>query len=69
MLSGFARTLDLGATFDTYNESPNEAIADAKALYSDWRSVGESLAQAAEAVAADAPNHKTAEQVAELVEK
>lgn len=43
-LSGVSRTLDLGAEFDAYNDSKSPLAADAKALYSDWRIVGESLA-------------------------
>jgi hypothetical protein len=42
-LSGVARTLDLTGQFDEYNESPNGDIADAKALFWDWRVVGHSL--------------------------
>ncbi|MBM2813033.1 MAG: hypothetical protein HW416_3792 [Chloroflexi bacterium] len=42
-LSGAARTLDVAGHFDEYNESPTGAIADAKALFSDWRIVGDSL--------------------------
>ena len=66
VLSGVARTLDLGATFDSYNESPNETIADARALYADWRTIGETLARAAETVRCES---LAAEQVSELVEK
>jgi hypothetical protein len=43
-LSGMARTLDLGAQFDSYNENPTGEIADLKALFVDWRVVGETLA-------------------------
>ena len=43
LLSGLARTLDLGATFDSYNEGNNEHEADRRALTADWRSVGEDL--------------------------
>ena len=45
-VSGVARTLDLVAQFDSYDESPTGKIADAKALFSDWRIVGETLASA-----------------------
>jgi hypothetical protein len=45
-LSGAARVLDLGATFDVYNVSPDEATADAVAIYSDWLAVGKDLAEA-----------------------
>jgi len=47
LLSGFARTLDLGGTFDVYNESPSPAIADARALFSDWLAVGRDIFGAA----------------------
>jgi hypothetical protein len=46
LLTGISRTLDLGATFDSYNESLNESIADTRALCADWAAVGQSLAQA-----------------------
>jgi hypothetical protein len=49
-LSGVARTLDLGATFNEYNESKDEATADAKALYADWRTIGETLVEATDTV-------------------
>lgn len=65
VLSGVARTLDLGATFDSYNESPNEVMADARALYADWRTVGATLVVAADVVAGEP---EVPQQVAELVE-
>lgn len=43
VLSGLARTLDIGGTFDSYNESPDEAIADARALASDFAAIGDDL--------------------------
>lgn len=42
-LSGVARTLDLGAQFDSYNESLTQQAADANAIRCDWRIVGENL--------------------------
>lgn len=48
-LSGAARSVDLAGQFDDYNESPIEQAADAKALFADWRVVGESLAEAMKA--------------------
>jgi len=48
LLTGIARTLDLGATFDSYNESRTPNEADARALFADWRAVGLSLLQAIE---------------------
>lgn len=44
--SGAARALDLFGVFDTYNDSPNDALADARAIRSDWHIVGEELAGA-----------------------
>lgn len=42
--SGVARTLDLGATFDDYNDSAKPAIADNIAVFLDLRAVGNDLA-------------------------
>ena len=44
--SGVARLLDLFGGFDDYNDSPDAAAADARAMYSDWRVTGEDLADA-----------------------
>ena len=41
---GFARTLDLAAQLDSYNESLTPAIADFVALFNDWSMVGNDLA-------------------------
>lgn len=46
--SGCARLLDLGGVYDLYNESQDESVADARALYSDFRMVGQDLQQATE---------------------
>ncbi len=48
-MSGAARLLDFWGYFDAYNNSRNGAEADAKALYCDWRTVGEHLMEAKEA--------------------
>ena len=45
-LTGVARLFDLYGQFDTYNDSTNDDLADARALYSDWRIVGQDLAAA-----------------------
>lgn len=45
-VSGVARLMDFGATFDAYNYSRNEEEADACALVSDWFSVGDDVAAA-----------------------
>ena len=47
-LSGVARVLDLGCQFDNYNASQTEEEADALALYSDFRLVGQDLQKAME---------------------
>ncbi len=50
---GLARLLDLGGNFDSYNERPAPAEADAVALYSDWRAVGQDLSAAIDTGAAE----------------
>lgn len=47
-LSGVARVLNLGCQFDNYNESKTVEEADAVALYSDFRIVGQDLQEAME---------------------
>lgn len=42
-LSGFARALDLGATFTEYNTDNTPEVADYWSLWSDWHSVGDDL--------------------------
>ncbi len=49
-LSGAARVLDLGGTFDEYNSSDTPEEADARALWGDWKVVGENLGIAIEEV-------------------
>lgn len=45
-LTGFSMVLDLGATFNQYNEDRTELEADLKALRSDWFSVGDDIRRA-----------------------
>lgn len=45
-LSGVARILDIGGTFDSYNSSSTEDEADAKAHGMDWQLVGDDLRRA-----------------------
>ncbi len=45
-LSGAARGFDLAGLYDEYNESATGDEADAKALFADWRVVGQSLLNA-----------------------
>ena len=46
--SGAGRTLDLWGVFEDFNDSPTSEIADGRALFSDWRIVGEDLLRAAQ---------------------
>jgi hypothetical protein len=43
---GMARSLDLGSTLTTYNESLTENEADAIALKADWMAVGRDIMSA-----------------------
>jgi hypothetical protein len=45
-MSGVARALDLGGTFDEYNRSPSPEDADVRALHSDWMAVGADMQKA-----------------------
>ncbi|MBW1999258.1 MAG: hypothetical protein JRJ29_15025 [Deltaproteobacteria bacterium] len=38
-LGGMAKVLDLAGTLNEYNYSPNENLADARALHLDWEAV------------------------------
>jgi hypothetical protein len=49
-LSGFARVLDLGGTFNAYNAANSAEDADTRALHSDWLAVGQDMFRAIEAV-------------------
>ncbi len=52
-LSGIARILDLGSQFDGYNDSETDETADATALYSDFRMIGQDLQHAMESLSAE----------------
>ena len=52
-VGGAAYLLDFWDTYNSYNISRTPAEADAKALYADWRSVGEDLLQALNDATAD----------------
>jgi hypothetical protein len=54
-LSGMARVGDLFGLFDEYNDAPSPEIADARAIYEDWRAVGEDLMSAMSSFATEAP--------------
>ena len=42
-LSGASRILDLAGQFDEYNDSHSIEAADAKAIFCDWRMIGQAL--------------------------
>jgi hypothetical protein len=48
-LEGFARVLDSGGMFDSYNESSSTAEADRLAMASDWYAVSADLLRAIKA--------------------
>jgi hypothetical protein len=50
-LSGAARVLDLGGTYDSYNTSDSAEEADFTALQMDWYVVGNDLRDAIEVTA------------------
>lgn len=54
-LSGASRGLDLAGQFDDYNQSASGDEADAKALFADWRVVGQSLLNAVMGVRRESP--------------
>jgi hypothetical protein len=64
LLEGFARVLDVGATFDEYNYSSSEAEADYLALTSDWYAVGADLYRAIACYTADVGRQVTEGKVA-----
>jgi len=45
-MEGVARILDFGNTLSQYNGSANPNEADAKAINSDWKSVGNDIREA-----------------------
>ena len=62
--SGVARLLNLFGRFDTYNDSPTDDLADARALYSDWHVVGQDLAGAMTKVQRESSTAKPPENAA-----
>lgn len=53
-IEGMSRTFNLLGNQDAYNEDMSSEEADAKALFSDWASVGDDLIVAVEKFATDA---------------
>jgi len=46
LIEGIARLIDFGNTLEEYNSSPSPDMADALAIASDWKVVGDDLRQA-----------------------
>ena len=46
ILAGTAKLIDIGATFDDYNNDSTSKEADFWSLWSDWSAVGDDLQQA-----------------------
>jgi hypothetical protein len=53
LLNGAAHLLDFWGTYDSYNQSRTTQEADFKAIYADWRAVGEDLLAAVNSAAAE----------------
>ena len=54
-LSGASRSLDVAGLFDEYNDSRTVEAADAKALFCDWRLVGETVFDAINILRRESP--------------
>ena len=67
-LSGWARVIDVAASFDSYNESRTPQLADSVALYLDWRAVGEELLAALAQVQDASSKNSGQEAIEERVE-
>ena len=57
-ISGAARVLDMCGTYDAYNAGLTQREADYKALFSDWRIVGQDIFGAMAQFALSLPCHK-----------
>ena len=60
-IMGMARVFDLSGLFDDYNYSGTPEEADARAIWSDWVTVGNWLWEACDRVAAQHPDLRAAE--------
>jgi hypothetical protein len=52
-VEGMARSIDLFGVLQEYNKSPSENAADSKALYHDFKAVGNDIARAVEIVGSE----------------
>jgi len=50
VLEGVSRILDVGGTMQEYNQSISTAEADARAIYNDFRAIGNDISRATEIV-------------------
>ncbi len=69
LFSGCARLLDMGGVYDIYNESGDESEADACAVYSDWRMVGQDIQKAMESFHAENHGKLTPQQFGSAFQK
>ena len=69
MLSGVARLLNFSGWFDSYNEGETSETADAMALYSDFRMVGQDLQKAMESLVTNMDPPVNQEQLNSLLQK
>lgn len=51
--AGFGRSIDLAGMFDEYNSSPTPEVADARAIRSDFNTVGRDLVAMTESATAE----------------
>ncbi|GIK61087.1 MAG: hypothetical protein HND39_01330 [Ignavibacteriota bacterium] len=57
-IEGIARILDLGSTLNEYNYSESEEEADARALASDWKAIGNDIKVAIDQLELQFPEEK-----------
>lgn len=57
-IEGIARILDLGVTLNEYNYSESEEEADARALASDWKAIGNDIKVAIDQLELQFPEEK-----------
>jgi hypothetical protein len=52
-LFGVGRFVDFGGTFDSYNSSDTGNVADATAVFADWKAVGDDLRSTSQQLCTD----------------
>lgn len=53
-IEGVGRILDLSNCLTAYNDSPSPGLADARAIYQDWKAIGHDLRVAMERLGTEA---------------